>query len=310
MLEERSLLLVKKESVYGTDPTPTVAANSIIAIGAKIKEVHEAAERPGQVSSLSPSASLSGALHAELNFTVEVKGSGTKGTAGRIGAILQACGLDEVASAGSSVTYTPASGTFASVTAYLYKDGRLHIVKGARGTAKLKAPANKTATLEVSLLGLYAVPTDTALPAVVAGNFETTDPPVCKNQSVSLNSVTTLAIESSELDLGVSVSAMPSKVATYGIGSVAITKRRPMLTLNPEAVPVATLDLRGKVGVPVAYTEVIGSVAGNKITVSVPKYNITDLEYADREGITVENIKGECTRNTDAGNNEYSFLFE
>lgn len=310
MLEERTLLLVKKESTYGSDPTPTVASNAVIVSGAKIKEVHEAAERPAQVSSLSPVASLAGSIYAELSFTVEVKGSGTKGTAGRIGAILQACGLDETASAGSSVTYTPASGTFASVTAYLYKDGRLHIVTGARGTLKYKGQANKTAVLEVSLKGLYTAPTDVALPAVTAGQLETTSPPVCKGQTVSLNSVTTLAIESSELDLGVNVAALPSKSATNGIGSVAITGRKPSLTLNPESVTIATLDLRSLIGSPVAYSEVLGSVAGNKVTVSVPKFNLIDIEYGEREGMVVENLKGECTRNTDAGNNELSFLFE
>jgi hypothetical protein len=282
----------------------------MIAINPKLKTVHEPAERPGQVASLSHGASVAGSLRAELSFTVEIQGSNTKGTAGRIGAILQACAHDEVASAGSSVTYTPASGTFASVTAYLYKDGRLHIITGARGTAKMQTPANKTATLEVSLQGLYTAPTDVALPAVSAGNLEATVPPVCKGQSVSLNSVTTLAIESAELDFGINVAALPSKVSATGIGSVQVTGRKPTLVLNPEAVAISTLDLRSKLGVPIAYTEVIGSASGNKITISVPKFNPLDLEYADREGVTVENIKGECARNTDAGNNEYSILFE
>lgn len=309
MLEERSVLLVKEETEYGTDPTPSSTANAVLAIGAKVKEVHEPAERGPQSKSLSPNASLLGSLYAEISFSLEVKGSGTKGVAPRLGALLKACAHSEGAVAGSSVSYKPTSASIVSVTLYLYKDGRLHIVKGARGTAKLKNSANKVATLEFSLKGLYAAPTDTVLPTTVT--YESTEPPICKNQTISFNSVTSLEMESSELDFAVEAAALPSKTATNGIGSIQITSRKPTITINPQSVPISTLDLRALRGVtPVAYSEVLGSVAGNKITISVPKFNVIDIEYADREKVTVENIKGECVRNTDAGDDEYEIKFE
>ena len=38
MLTKRTLLLAKEEVTYGTDPTPTVAANAIEAYDVEIKE--------------------------------------------------------------------------------------------------------------------------------------------------------------------------------------------------------------------------------------------------------------------------------
>lgn len=309
MLEERSVMLVKEESQYGTDPTPLASANAILAIGAKIKEVSEPIERPVQTASLSRNASVLGSIYCEVSFSVEMRGSGTKGTAARIGDLLEACGMAESVSVGSSVSYKPSSASIKSVTIYLYKDGRRHVVTGARGSMKLKAQANKAASLEFNMKGLYAAPTDTAIPTDAV--YETTVPPVIKNASATLNSVTTLLFSSSELDMAAEVIANVSKNSATGIGAVTITGRKPTLTLDPEAVAVSTLDLRALLcATPVAYSEVIGSVAGNKITVSVPKYNITDIEGSDRDGVMVDTLKGECCRNSDAGNDEFEIKFE
>jgi len=195
------------------------------------------------------------------------------------------------------------------VTIYLYKDGRRYVVTGARGSFKLLAPANKVATIEFTMNGLYAAPTDTSLPSTVT--YESTTPPVCKNQTLSLDSVTTLKVQSSEIDLAAEVGPRVSKIASTGIGAIEITSRKPVLTINPESVSIATLDLRSKLlATPVAYSEIIGSADGNKITISVPKANYVDIEYADREGVMVENIKCECTRNSDAGDDEIEIKFE
>lgn len=308
MVDELLLMLVKEESNYGVDPTPTTAANAILVSNVKFKENTEPAERPGQSSSLSPIASKLGSIYVEVSFQVELKGSGTKGTAPRIGDLLEACAFNEGVVAGSSVSYLPKSSTIKSVTMYLYKDGRRHIITGARGNPKFTMQANKVPLIEFSMKGLYTAPTDTAMPTDAV--FETTAAPICKGETISLNAVTTLAIEQSEIDMGNEVSVRQSKGATNGIAGCDIIKRKPTLTVNPEAVTVATLDIRALRGTtPVAYSEVIGSTAGNIITLSVPKFNILTAEYDSRDGITVETLKGECTKNADAGNDEVSLIF-
>lgn len=308
MLEELMLMLVKEETEYGTDPTPTPAANAILVSNVSFKEVVSAAERPGQSVSLSPVASKLGSVYVEISFQTELKGSGTKGTAPRIGDLFEACGRTEGAVAGSSVSYVPKSSGVKSVTIYLYKDGRLHKITGAKGNAKLILAANKAAMVEFSMKGLYTAPTDTAIPAGAA--YEATSAPVCKGGTLSLNSVTTLAVEQTEIDFGNEVSVRNSKIATNGIAGAEITSRKPTISLNPESVTVATLDLRAlMLTTPVAYSEVVGSVAGNIITISAPKVNLNAPEYGEREGITIETLKGDCTRSADAGNDEQVIIF-
>lgn len=311
MLEELFLLLAKKETEEGTDAVPTAAANSLKVWGVKIKEVVEPAERPGMAGSLSPLASKMGSVYVEITFNAELKGSGTKGVAPRIGCLLQACGRAEGAVVGSSVSYLPKSTGVSTVTIYLYKGGdgyRLHKLTGAKGNAKVITPANKVGYVEFSMKGLYTPPTDSDIPSGIS--LESTIAPVCKGGSVSLNSVTTLEIENSELDFGNKVAMRPSKVATYGVAGFTISSRTPTLSINPKAVSISTLDIRAlMMTTPVAYTEVVGATAGNIVTISVPKFNLLAPEYEDREGVTTEKLTGECTKNADAGNDEQSIIF-
>jgi len=244
----------------------------------------------------------------EISFSAELKGSGTKGVAPRLGDLFEACGRSEGAVVGSSVSYLPKSSSVKSVTMYLYKDGRKYVVTGAKGTCKITTAADKIGVCEFSMKGIYAAPTDAALPTNAV--YEATVGPVCKGTTISLNSVTTLAVESSELDFGNEVSVRKSKSGTNGIAGVEITKRKPTLSMNPEAVDISVLDIRAlMLTTPVAYSEVIGSVAGNIITISAPKFNIGAPEYGDREGITTETLKGECVKNSDAGDDEQSIIF-
>lgn len=309
MLDALELILVKEETEYGTDPTPTAAANAMLASEVSFKEVSEPAERAGSSVSLSPLASKLGAISCEITFKMELKGSGTKGTAPRIGDLFEACGRTEGAVAGSSVSYLPHSTTGKSVTIYWYKGGsRLHKITGARGNAKLVMAANKVAMVEFTMKGLYTAPTDASFPSGTA--YEATVAPVCKGQSLSFNSVTSLVVENSEIDFGNNVALRTSKIATNGIVGVEITSRKPTLSINPESVTIATLDLRAlMLTTPVAYTEVIGATAGNIITLSVPKANLQVPEYGEREGITTETLKCDCTKSADAGNDEISIIF-
>jgi len=305
MLKKRSVLLVKEESVYGTDPTPSASTDALLGIDVKVKETPTAEERPVNKATLGKTASLLGKIHTEISFSVELKGSGTKGTAPRIGDLLEACGFTETIYAGSSVSYAPASASIKSVTIYAYLDGRLHIVKGARGSVKINIEAGKRGLLEFTMKGLYAAPTDTALPSAT---YEETVPPVAKGCTLSVNSVTSLVVQKTEIDLGNKVAERPSLIGTGGIAGFDITERDPSITLDPEAVSIATYDFRADLlTTPRAFSLTIGATAGNIITVTAPKLNTKSFEYADRDGILVESIKGELAEN--AGNDELVISF-
>lgn len=305
MLKRKQVILAKLETVYGTDPTPTAGANAILAINPEIKEVKDVIERNINISSLSNKASLKGKENIDITFSVELKGSGTAGTAPRLGALLQACSFDETVVSSTSVTYAPVSSSQKSVTIYLYIDGRLHKITGARGTWKLTAPAGGLGMIEFSFQGIHNAVTNSA---IVSGTYDTPNPPVCKGCTFSYNSKTTLISKMLEIDIANTVTRRNSLSASTGIEGFEITARKPVMTFDVESQIETSYDFRGdQLTTEREVSLVVGGTAGNITTFSVPKYMVTNIEYGDEDGILLEKLTGDCA--IDSGDDEISIAF-
>jgi hypothetical protein len=294
MLVKKSVILAKAETTFGTDPTPTEAANSIIVSDAEIKANISPVERNVHWAYLGQIPSLKGEQSAEISFKVHVYGSGSIALAPRIGALLKACGLAETIQSGTSVTYTTTSSSISSVTIWLWKDGRKHVMNGARGTMKLIYDAGQFLTAEFTFQGTYVAPTVVANPTCTYESTAKT-PPVCLSSNFTYNSKTTLITKSVELDLGNTLAKKVSLSAATGITGFEITERKPMVTIDPECQVETSYTFRTEQLTSTKALSVVATrAAGNIITLNVPYYNITKIEYADREGILVEKITGEC----------------
>lgn len=294
--KKNQLLCAKVETIYDTDSVPTVASDSFLAIDPKIKEIVDIVKRPAQVASLSGVPSVAGSKYAEITFSMELKGSGVVGTAPRMGALLRACGFGQTVVSGVSVTYLPVSASFESVTIYLFIDGRRHVVTGCRGDVKFKCEAGQMAMAEFSFKGRYADPT---LVALSNPTLETTNPQTCKSCLFSYNSRTTLVVKTADLEMNNTVAMRASINDPNAIAGFEITDRNPMLTIDPEATLETSYSFRGDALVTQrAISWAVGAVAGNIVTFSLPQYNPSWPEYADREGILVEKIKGEACRSS------------
>lgn len=306
MLVKRTMIVAKTETTYGTDSTPGVT-DILEAFDVDIKEIVEAVERPIQGRSISTFASVAGSKSVDLTFKIEVKGSGSVALAPRLDPILKACGLAATVNSGTSVSYAPVSSSFSSCTIYVYKDGRLHIVTGCRGSLKVTCEAGKTAVLEVSMKGLYAMPTSSAL---ITGTYETTVPPVCKATTFTFNAKSTLIVGKMELDLANTLTSRPNLSATYSVAGFEITGRAPTLSIDAESQIETSYMFRSDLlATPRAVTYAIGSVAGNICTITVNKFNISEVAYGDKDGILIESLKGECAQNTTAGDDELTVVF-
>ena len=307
MLSKKSIVLAKIETTYGTDPTPG-STDVIEAIDATIKEVSGVNERNVQLKTLSSLASLSGEKYSEVTFKVELKGSGSVALAPRLDPLLQACALNPVIASGTSVTYSPLSSAIKSCTLYLYKDGRLHIITGARGTVKAALEAGKQAILEFSFKGLWVTPTVVALPTV---SYETTVPAVCKGTAFTFNAKTTLVASKMDLDLANSLVQRSSMIATNAIAGFEITGRKPVLSFDVESQIETSYGFRADMLTTTrAVSYVVGSAAGNICTINVPKFNITNIEYSDKDGVLIEGLTGECSTSAAAtGDDELTIVF-
>lgn len=314
-LTKQRILLAKEESSYGVDPTPVVASNAVEAKNIKVNVVGDPLDRDLQNNSLSPNSPVMGKRYIEVSFDVEIKGSGTKGTAPRIGDLLEACGMSETASVGSSVVYKPSSTAHKSVTFYIYdyqgdgsSNSRLHKVTGARGTWDIRLASGNVAIISFQFQGIYNAPTDVSTPS--APTYETTTPPVVNSAGLSLNSVTTLVAQEMALSLANAISQREDLSATTGLAGFVITGRKPTGSLNPEAVLASVYDYATDLvaGTQRALSIVVGSATGNKLTITAPKLTIDAINDEERNGVLVDGIPFHLGK--DSGDDEIQFKYE
>lgn len=168
------VILAKIESTYGTDPTPTGAANAMLASKPKITPLQaNNVDRDLVRPYFGGSEQLVGTRNVQCEFEVEIVGSGTLGTAPAFGPLLRCCALAETLIAVTRVDYTPITNNQESVTLYWYDDGVLHKLTGARGTVKLGMVAGDRPSLMFSIQGLFSTPTANAAPSTDFSAFKT-----------------------------------------------------------------------------------------------------------------------------------------
>lgn len=116
LLQRKRVILAKIETTYGTDPTPTGAANAILVRNLNVTpQEADFADRNLVRPYLGRSEQLPAAIRAMVDFEVEVAGSGTAGTAPGYGPLLRACGFSESLLA-SNVTGTATAGGTSTIT--------------------------------------------------------------------------------------------------------------------------------------------------------------------------------------------------
>jgi hypothetical protein len=165
----KKTLLAKIESVYGTDPTPTGAANAIQTKDLEIMPLEGESLTLGlDKDSLGADNGAMVGKHVKLTFKVPVAGAGAAGTAPAYGPLLVACGHEETIDPGVDVTYVPIDDA-ASICLKFKHDKVYHTILGARGKVKMTTAERQFAWYEFEFIGLYSAPVhhDTSLSPVL-----------------------------------------------------------------------------------------------------------------------------------------------
>jgi len=306
-LIKRALILAKEESTYGEDSVPAADTNAILALNLNVKDAGEKLERNPVMASLGRMGALIGKKWVEITFGVELKGSGTIDVAPRTGDLLESCAMLETVNVGVSVVYTPVSTSLKSCTIYAYFDGIVHKILGCRGTFEVVAAAGQIVMVNFTIQGLYQAPVDLALPSAV---YETTIPPVFKSAEFTFNAVTTLVIQQLQVALQNEIVQQEDVNAVHGIKGIAITNRNPIGSFNPEVPAIADYDFHADwvAGEKRALSAIVGSVEGNKITVSAPKVTLDEMGQGDRNGILIYEVP--ISLAIDSGDDELELKFE
>jgi hypothetical protein len=179
----------------------------------------------------------------------------------------------------------------------VWEDGQKKGLAGAMGEATIE-PDQETGRMMASFdfQGIWQAPVDEALPAFAPS---TTLPLMLKNGVFTLDAVTQY-ISNFRLSLGCKVAPRRDVTPAAGILHYLITDfDGPMLDIDPEAALVATYDYNG---IWLAGTEKAISLVLNdgtdKITFAIPKFQQREIPEAEREGLMIHQITGQCNHTT------------
>jgi len=307
MLTRKTTLLLKVESVPGTFQSDIAAADGMLAYEPAGSPDISMFKRDPYRAHISRLKSLSGTRAASITFKVEIKGSGTAGTAPDWAPALIACGFAETLVALTSATYKPTSGNglLAPCSIEIYEDGGLKQFAGCMGSVKLVGAVGEPMFLEFTFRGkIYAITADTLITPTV----DSTVPPVLLNAAFATNlgGSESHIISSFEIDMQNEVNLRPSVNDEVGYDYAQIVGRNPVGSMDPEYS--TTYDWLAKITEDTegTLTLTLGSVSGNIITTTAPKLRFLGMDPADRGGIRTLTVPFEL--NASSGNDEISIV--
>ncbi|MDR2172688.1 MAG: hypothetical protein LBE32_00515 [Burkholderiales bacterium] len=285
------LVLAKIEAVYGEDPIPTAALDAIRAANVELTP-YEAETVPlaykKQTFGNNPAVVV--AEQVRVAFDIYFIGSGTPGVAPAWGTLLRGCGWAETVTLGTSVLYNPISQNIESVTLYVFKDGILHKITGARGNVNWNFTAKQVPTLHFEFTGTFSPVIDSTMP--VAPDFTKWIKPRAAiptyTGDISIFGLDAMKVRNYSCDTQTEV-ASPEWVNHK---EIVIADRLPTTQMELEAPSMATLNLydliqkqeHGKV----TYTH--GNEPGNTITITHPDAIMTAASYGDNSKILTNQL--------------------
>lgn len=284
----KRIILAKIESVYGTDPVPTAAANAVLIFSPQVTPlVAEKKQRKPVRPYYGTAKTLLSGQHVEISFTVDFAGAGAAGTAPAYGPLLRACALSESITAGVKVEYAPVTDSLESVTLYYHDDGLLHKAVGCRGTVDVKLLDNDWPQLVFRFVGKKGGRVATANPASPV--FTSWIDPIIVNDTntgdITLGGTAYIS-KGLELSLGNSVSFK----TRLGEESVRITDRAPGGRMSLDLTAAQELTIIGQIEASTTQTLALthGITAGNIVEVSAPALQLLDPSQEDDDGAALQ----------------------
>lgn len=300
-------LLAKIQATPGVDPMPTGGANAIQLRNLTATPLSaEFVERNLIRNFMGNSGQIATTRYAQLEFEVELAGSGTVGTPPAFGPLLRASGFAETVETGVSVTYTPISRDFETLALRYHLDGVRHMILDAQGTVSFDITSKAIPFARFRFIGAYSPITDAPNPTGV--DYSAFMKPLAANKANtpawSLGSYTG-CLQALTLDMANQLVWR----ALIGCEGARITDRRPAGSLVLELPSIAQLDwptmVLDAVDQDLALTH--GRVAGNIVEIKAPTTQLINPTYSDQDGIAMLNL--DTAFQPDQGNDEVELVF-
>lgn len=280
------LALVKAEDTYNTNPTPA-PTDALLFTELDIEPLAlELAERETIQASMGNRPSVVTRRSVPVKATVEMAGSGTKGTAPRWGPLLKAAGMAEVVIPATSVTYAPVSSNFSSASIDFFADnGSRQVIGGMRGTAEFSMSVDATPTIAFDHLGTYNAPTVLARPSETYS--QQAAPLPVNSDNTPVVSVHGFNACMAEFSLSLGVETVFRQLAGCS-KQIKIQDRKPTGSITIELPDFAAKDFLTEASNqtlgPINWTH--GLVDGNIVTFSANNCAFDSPTYTEADGIT------------------------
>ena len=239
-LTSETAMRFKLETNYAQDSAPTVADN-IVRILTGLTYTRLAGSRPTDERSdpyFGARGELRGAHYSEIGFSTYIDAVASAGSPPSIDALLQACGLAPVVTAGDNVTYNPVQRGNKSATAWIDLAGELHKSVGARGSVKFSGKVGEPVKCDWTFQALEgADPANVDFPAVPAMNDCV--PAFGENTQLTIAGIE-LEVDAFEIDLG----AQLQFINTTAGKSIRITQRNITGSVTVHKPDLATFNYR------------------------------------------------------------------
>lgn len=302
LLARKKILLAKEEGTYGTDSSPSGAANAIQTSDLSITPLGgPTVNRNLDRAALGNDLQIQVGTFVQMNFMVEIAGAG--GAVDDVPAwspLLQACGFSETVNAASNVEFDPISAAIPSLTMYFHHDGQLHSMVGARGTVSLALSAGIIPKFNFQFTGLYVAPSSTADPTPDFSGFAV---PLAVNDA----NMTTLtlggnALNMSALDLDIGGEVVYRNIV--GNESVEFVDRSPggSVTFESPAISSKSWFEAARLSQTNALVCLHGTTLGNRVQIDAPNVQVISPQYAESDGISM--ISGNLSLVPGSGGND------
>lgn len=302
------LLLLKTQTVFGTEETALTATDLVETIGpAKLKVNPGMTEIKLVAGGLDQDASIPGITECDLSFSIYARASAAD-TPGQFGLCCESAAMIKAEAVDGTFTYNFTSdlalakdatawgysGNLGTNLSILHKMGNGVInPKWSQETGK---PAVMECTTGMSFVGIPASATQPTITKV------RTLPPALIAGTLTFAGVSTYKILSFEFDPGQGMQMSKDPADTYGTGVSVLTERAIKWKAKVYRDVVATLGTgldpySLMLGKTITAMSIACGAAPQKVTFASTYTQITDVDHDDDNGIETWTLSGLCERN-------------
>ncbi len=304
------LLLAKPETTYGTAPTMAGSDAVLVMNDLELNPLQmELVTRDLLYPHVSNRPRLVTQRMGAISFSFELTGSGTAGTAPRVGLFFRAAGYSETIVASTSVTYAPIGTGFESLCIDAHHGGKRHRLTGVRGNIEVQLETNRPPTGKFTGMGFYSTPTDIANPsqtysaqaAPVVVNSDNTPTVSVFGYAACLQSFSFNSGRTPKLDQRAGCTKQ------VRIDDVRSPEGEVLVESPTIAAKDFFSDAANQTAGTISWTH--GTTAGNIISHTSSNCSLGDLPYQDTEGVEMLQLPFIPIPTATNGYNDHTFVF-